>query len=155
MDGSKPDDWSGFPPEMDIPEVEILSDSDSSEGLWPQEQEALTNLLALQQPGDRSARGRRHNREIQNEINILRRGFNRDSRLRRAEREHYALRERERREQTIRIQRYQRMRSEIRSINRMQNPTSNDINDLRDLLQSSISLYDQIREHIREEMDNF
>jgi len=29
MDGSKPPGWTGFPPNLDIPEVEILSDSET------------------------------------------------------------------------------------------------------------------------------
>lgn len=151
MDGSKPPDWiDGLPPNMDIPEVEILSDSDdSSEGLWPQQQEALTNLLALQTPGDTSIRGRRHNRQIQHQIHILRQGFNRDSELRSAEREHYALRERERREQQIRLRRYNTMQQEIISINGMLHQTQEDVNDLNDLYLSSDNLQAQINEYIR------
>ena len=39
MDGSKPPDWEGFPPNpLDIPEVEIISDSEES--IW-----GLTNPL--------------------------------------------------------------------------------------------------------------
>lgn len=149
MDGSKPPDWTGWPPsDNDLPEQNELSDSDS-EGLWPDQQAHLDALLERHIPGDDSAWGRRHNREIRTLVRQVDESHRRDSNLRRAEREQYAREEREQREQQIRLRRYNDMQREIISINGMSNPTQDDINDLNDLILSSENLQEQITEYIR------
>jgi hypothetical protein len=146
MDGSKPPDWTGFPEnENDFPEQVELSDSDS-DNIWPSE-DYFIEALRNQQISHFTARN--WNESINNQMNIVRREHRRDRSVRIAESRNFEHMAREQREQSIRIRRYQRMRSEIVSINRMSNPAKEDIDDLRDLLQSSTTLYSQIGEHIR------
>ena len=145
MDGSKPPDWTGFPENEDFPEHIELSDSDSDD-IWPSEDYEIDALRSQIIP---HFTARDWNEPIIQQMNIVRREHRRNRTVRIAESYNFEHMAREQREQSIRIRRYQRMRSEIVSINRMSNPTPEDIGDLRDLLQSSNTLYSQIGEHIR------
>lgn len=147
MDGSKPPDWTGMPdPSLNQNIEQIELDDSDSDGIWS---EANYHIRALQNDQIHDRLFRAHNESINREISLIRQGARTDAMIQQVEREHTELLNRENREQNIRIRRYQEMRREIRTINGMSNPSTDDINDLRDLLQSSQSLYNQIGEHIR------